>query len=109
MVEGDAFLEGVLFGVFVGELEGVGGGVDGFDFGVGQVVGEGEGDATAAGADVDEAGIGVVGEGALEDGVDELFGFGAGDEGAGVCVELEAVEVGGADDVLEGFVVEEAL
>ena len=65
-------------------MEGIGGGVDGFDGGMGKVVGEGDGDAAGSGADVDDAGVWVVGEGAFEEALDELFGFGAGDEGAGV-------------------------
>ena len=43
-----------------------------------------------------------------EDGFDEVFGFGAGNEDGGGDVEREAVELLLAGDVLDGFVGEAA-
>jgi hypothetical protein len=43
-----------------------------------------------------------------EDGFDEVFGFGAGDEDGGGDVEREAIEFLLAGDVLDGFVGEAA-
>lgn len=66
------------------------------------MVGERDGDGSAAGAYVEDAEWLVGGE-SVEDGFDEELGFGAGDEDGGGDLEGDAVEVLGAGDVLDGF------
>ena len=64
---------------------------------------ERDGDGSGAGADVDNP----KGRGGIEfgeDGFDEVFGFGAGDEDGRCDVEREAVELLFAGDVLDGLV-----
>ena len=94
-------------GVGCGDCERGGGDVDGGDVGVGEMVGERDGDGSRAGANVEnpEARGGVE---FGEDGFDEVFGFGAGDEDGGGDVEGEAVEFLLAGDVLDGLVGEAA-
>lgn len=91
-------------GVALGDGEGGGGEVRRGDGGVGKVRGDGEGDGSGAGADVEEAhwrsGFGEAASPG-EDGFDEELGFGARDQDRGRDVEVEAVKLLVADDVLE--------
>jgi hypothetical protein len=105
--EADAVGEVVTGGIGGGDFEGRGGDVGCGDVGVGEVVGEGDGDGSGAGADVEDTEwCGGIEFG--QDGFDEVFGFGAGDEDGGGDVEGERVELLFAGDVLDGFVDEAA-
>ena len=42
---------------------------------------------------------------AFENAFNELFGFGAGDERAGIAVEFDSIEMSGSEYVLKRFVV----
>lgn len=97
----------VLADVGFGDVEGFGGEVEGGDLGLGEMNGERDGDGSGAGADIGDA-DGVVGEGLEvgQDGFDEVLGFGARDEDGGSDLEIEAVELLVAGDVLDGFVEE---
>ncbi len=77
--------------------------------GVGKVAGESEGNATGAGADVDQTWGGLIFKVALENEFNEGFGFGAGDQSAGIAVEFDSIEMSGSEYVLKGFVIEEAV
>jgi len=91
--------------VLLGDGERRGVEVGGGEAGGGELGGQGERDGAGAGADVEDVGIadsGTVGKPA-EDGFDEEFGLGAGDEGVGGDTEHEAEELLVAGDVLEGF------
>ena len=103
--ERNAVLEMVFCGVFVGKGQRGGGEVDGGKFGLGEGVGQGDGDCSGAGSDVQDSWVVGPLEG-VEDGFDQEFGFGAGDEDSGGDAEGEAVELLGAEDVLDGFEVE---
>ena len=74
--------------------------------GPGEVGGDGDGDCAGACADVGdmECAFVVKACGPEEDGFDEVFGFGAGDEDRGCDAEGEAVELLLAGDVLERLV-----
>jgi hypothetical protein len=100
VVEADAGGEGEEGGVFGGEGEGIRGDVDGVDGGVGPLGGKGEGDYATADADVEDEG-GFVRKG--EEEFDEVLGLVAGDEGAWIAEEGAAVELDGAEKVLEGL------
>ena len=94
-----------------GEGEGGGGDVNSGDGGVGQLVGEGNSDGAGACADVKNARGGEAGGlafGPVDDFFDEVLGFGAGDEDGGGDVEGDAVKLGFAEDVLDGFASEAA-
>ena len=103
--EDDAVAEGEAAGVVLGDGERGGVEVGGGDEGVGEMGGESEGDGSGAGADVEDAGSGEGGTGGdpVEDGFDEELGLGARDEGVGGDAEVEAVELVGADEVLDGL------
>jgi len=103
--EGDAMGEAEAGGVVLGNGEGGGGEVGGGDAGGGEVGGERESDGTGAGTDVEEPGPAEGGAGGepVEDGFDEEFGFGTGDEGVASDAEVEAVELLHAGEVLDGF------
>lgn len=107
LAEGDGEVEAG--GVQAGEGEGVWGEVGGGDVGGGEGGFDGAGEATGAGTDVDDVGVlaGVVAE-PIDGGKCEQFGFGAWDECGWGAAEGHAHEVGFADDVLDGFVCEEA-
>jgi hypothetical protein len=92
-------------GVVLGDGEGGGVEVGGRDAGGGEIGGECESDGSGAGTDVEDAGMakgGACGD-PVEDGFDELLGFGAGDEGVTGDAEVEAVELLHAGEVLDGF------
>ena len=89
-------------GVVASDGESGGRDVDGGEGGAFEDGGERDGDGSGAGADVDDAEMGVgLGVGPVEDGLDEVFGFGAGDEDVGRDAEVEAEEFLRAGDVLE--------
>ena len=67
-------------------------------------MGEGEGDAAGAGGDIEDEGLGKVGD-EVECLADAEFGFGAGDEGAAVAADGEGPEFGLSEEVLEWFTV----
>lgn len=101
--EANAGFELVAFGIFAGEFECGGGGVEGGDGGPWQRMSEGQGDGSAACADVSDAkgcGFGEAGEG----GFDEVLGFRARDEDIGRHVQGETVEFLFAEDVLDRLV-----
>jgi hypothetical protein len=67
-------------------------------------MGEGDRKTTAAGSEIeDEQWIRGAGMEAGQGEFGELFGFGPGDENAAIDFELEAVEGGGAEDMLQRF------
>ena len=102
--EGDAVDEVVAGGVLLGDGEGRGVEVGGGDAGGGKLGGECERDGAGAGADVEHVGVAeVAGGDPAENGFDEEFGLGAGDEGVGGDAEHEAEELLMAGDVLEGL------
>jgi hypothetical protein len=105
----DAIGEVVAVDVGLGDGEGFGREVEGCDVGVGEVSGDGDGDGSGAGADVGEAEREVgVGFEVGEDGLDEVFGFGARDENGRGDLEGEAEELLLAGNVLDGFVAKAA-
>ena len=103
-VKGDALFGLVAGGVFAGYDQGVGRQIDRVDMGMGEGMGEGDGEAPAAGAEIEEnEGFGCT---CLEPGQGEFgesFSFGPGDENASIHLELEAVEDGGTEDMLQRF------
>jgi hypothetical protein len=104
LYERDAVGEVEGCGVFAGNVEGGGGDVDGRDFRGGQMRGERERDGARAGANVENAQcVGLCG-GPGDGGFDEVFGFGARDEGVWRDAEGQAVELLLAGEVLQGFV-----
>ena len=87
-------------GVFSGEREGVRGNVGKGDVPVGPGGGEGESEHAGAAAHVED--LLVFGKLPREDPLGEFLGLGAGNEGAGVGLELVFVEPDLAEQVLEG-------
>jgi hypothetical protein len=83
-----------------------GGDVDAFDRAVGAGAFDGDGDATAASADVQYARGGR--EGVAEGEIDEFFGFRARDEHAGIHQKVEIAEGRASAHVLNGFALEQA-
>jgi hypothetical protein len=86
-------------GVLAGDGEGPGTEIDGDD-GAAEFGGEGDTDGAGAGAGVSDGAEGLW-EG--EDELDEVFGFGPGDEDAGGYLEVTGEEFLAAGDVLDGF------
>ncbi len=105
--ETDAAGEAVARGVGDGYLECGGGDVDGGDLCMGKMVGERDGDGARTGADVENFERCFVIQFA-EDGFDQVFRFGAGDEDGRCDAEREAVELLLAGNVLDGFAGEAA-
>lgn len=89
-------------GIGAREIESGGVEIPGVNFPGRTFEGEREGDDSRACADIGEGERFLFGEG-FEDFEDELFGFGAGDERAGVNVKGASVEVPFPEEVLEGF------
>ena len=92
----------VAFGVFLCDCQGGGGQVNGGYPRLRQVVGEGDGDAAGADAHIDDARRWKAG-GKRENLLDEVLGFGARDQHIRRDAKGQAVELGFADDVLDGF------
>lgn len=105
--ETDAAGEAVARGVGDGYLERGGGDVDGGDLCMGKMVGERYGDGARTGADVENFERCFVIQFA-EDGFDQVFRVGAGDEDGRCDAEREAVELLLAGNVLDGFAGEAA-
>ena len=100
--EADAGVETEAAGVVAGDGEGGRGDVDGSEVGVLEDGGERDGDRAGAGADVGDVKMRVgLGAGEVEDGFDEMLGFGAWDEDFGGDAEGEAEELLRAGEVLE--------
>jgi hypothetical protein len=103
--ESDAAGEVVADGVRGGNFERGGRDIDRRDAGIGQVVGECDGDGTGTGADVEDVerrcGIEFFLLHFGQDGFDEVFGFGARDENGRRDVQGEAVELLPSGDVLD--------
>jgi hypothetical protein len=103
-VKSDAMFGLVAGGVFAGYDQGVGRQIDGVDMGMGKGMGEGDGEAPAAGSEIEEnERLGCAGLESGQGEFGELFGFGPGNENASIHFELEAVEGGGAEDMLQRF------
>ncbi len=116
----DAVSEAEAVGIALGDSEGVGGDVDGIDLCGGEFLGKGDRDAARARADVHDRDI-IAGElgwsaGAdftngetVESDLDQMFGFGAGNEDVGSDLEVEAPEFLVAGEVLRGLSPDTAL
>jgi len=102
--EADAVREGEAGGVLGGKGEGGWGDVDCVDLGVWPLGGESECDHAGAGAGVEDAGGFGGGEGGVGDEeLDEVLRLGARDQGAFVAEEGAAMELGGAQEMLQGL------
>ncbi len=97
-----------LAGVLAGYGEGLVADVPGVYRGVGQEAGQHDGDAAAAGTDIEDRGLvfrlGVIARHQAY----QLFGFGPWNKHRGRYLEGKAAEFGRADDVLNGFVAVES-
>ena len=82
MEEADPGAEVVVGDVGFGDGEGGGEEIEGGDVRVREVISESDGDGSGADADIGH-GDGAVMREALKDGLDEVLGFGAGDEDGG--------------------------
>jgi len=112
--EGDAIGEAEAGGVVLGYGQSGGGDIGGEDLGGGEFLGEGDSNATGAGANVNEgeifagefgraAGAEFADGEAVESDFEEMFGLGAGDEDVGSDFEIEAPEFLVAGEMLCGF------
>src|SRR5208283_4132878 len=107
-------------GVAASYIESGGGDVRGIDGGVGKFLGQGDGDAAGAGADIHEgdavsgktrraAGVECTEGEAIERNLDEMFGFGAWNQNVRRNFEFEAPELLLTGEVLRGLTVRAAL
>jgi len=102
-VELDAVSNVVRLGVSLCDPDGIGGDIERGDFCQGELDGQRDGENAGAGAYVEDLEVFLMREN-LQNRFDEVLGFRARDEDGWGDVEVEAVELLLADDVLDGFV-----
>jgi len=105
VAQGEAYASAEALGVAASDVESFGREIDGVNLGVGQFAGEGDGDGSRSGANVDDfeawAERKVVDE--IEDGFDEVLGLRAWDEHGGGDEKVGAPELLVSGEVLQGL------